>query len=553
MMYFLLCLAQANPFASAAQLEMERALNELTLPDQPKPYWIGMELSEGRYHLSTAKNGALFSHYEGDVQAARIEVRVGEAEFDNGNFNASGARGVILRQLPTEDNELALRQEFWLGLDRAYKSAVEAYSEKKAAFDGREYNVERELLPATVQETAFYTPILNEDWTADFATQLSTTFSDFAFLEDNSVLVYTEAAADHYLNTEGFFTSQPQTRVMIRVEASARSKDGALNRTVRSWVLPSRDTLASIEEYQSELRSMALWLKKLEDAPIEEDYLGPVVFETQASVELFRQLLQPQLSATPPLAEMPDFDGEIPAVIPTSRIGRRLLPDGWSVVDDIPGNQGQIGAYQFDDQGVSPQKVVLIENGVVQDLLMSRIPRKGFASSTGHGRALGRDPLFAFPGVVEVIPRRRTSSKRMRKKALKMAKQTGLDYVLVIQNIEPLSQTNMFEIAFSGSEQLSGLTLPTEAYRLYSDGSTEPVRGLSFVGVDRKVLRDIIVAGEQSSFIGMTDDSSGRYGIGPISGMGVSWSAPAVLIGELELRGQGGQELRIIPRKVAQQ
>ena len=136
----------------------------------------------------------------------------------------------------------------------------------------------------------------------------------------------------------------------------------------------------------------------------------------------------------------------------------------------------------------------------------------------------------------------------MQRKALKMAKQTGLDYVLIIKQIEPLSQTNMFEIAFSGSEQLSGITLPTEAYRLYIDGRTEPVRGLTFVGVDRKVLRDIIFAGEQSDFIGMKDDCTGRYGIGPIGGMDVSWSAPAVLIGEMELRGQGGKELRIVPR-----
>jgi hypothetical protein len=298
---------------------------------------------------------------------------------------------------------------------------------------------------------------------------------------------------------------------------------------------------------------MALWLKTLEDAPIEDDYLGPVIFEEQASVELFRQLLQPQLSATPPPAEMPDFNGEIPVVIPMSRIGRRLLPDGWSVVDDAPAHPDEVGFYTLDEQGVPPQRVSLIEDGVVTDLLMSRIPRKGFSESTGHGRGLGRDPLYAFPSVVEVSPKRHVSIAKMHRKALKMASQTGLDYVLVIKHIEPLSQTNMFEIAFSGSEQLSGLTLPTETYRLYADGHIEPVRGASFVGIDRKILRDIVLAGEQSPFIGLKDDSSGRYGIGSLSGMKVSWSAPTVLIGEMEVRGQGGQEVRLIPRKKTQE
>ena len=413
--YLLNSLVFANPFTSAAQIEMERAIKELSLPDQPKPHWIGMELSEGRYHFSTAKNGALFSYYEGDVQAARIEVRVGTAQFDNGNFDASGSRGIILKQVPTKDNELALRQELWLGVDAAYKSAVEAYSEKKAAFDGREYPLETELLPTQVQKTEFYAPTLSVDWTADFAIQLSSAFKEFDFLEENQVLVYTEDAADHYLNTEGIFTSQPQTEVLIRVEASARASDGSLNRTVRSWVLPNREALASVDEYQLELKEMAIWLKGLEDAPVEEDYLGPVLFEHQPAVELFRQLLLPQLSATPPLAEMPDFDGELPVVIPTSRVGRRLLPDGWSVVDDIPAHPDLNGAYQFDDQGIPPERVDLIENGVVTDLLMSRIPRKGFTESTGHARALGRDPLFAFPGVIEVNPKRHVSQKRMQK------------------------------------------------------------------------------------------------------------------------------------------
>ena len=552
-MIFLLCsLAQANPLLTAAQIEMSRALNELSLPDQPKPYWIGMELSEGRYHYATAKNGALFSYAEGDVQSVRCEVRVGSIEFDNGNFNASGAQGIISRSMPTEDHELALRQELWLGLDQAYKSAVEAYSEKEAAFEGRDYSKKMELLPAKTQTTEFYEPILLDDWTAAFATQLSAAFQEFSFLEDHQVALYSEEAAEHYINTEGFSISQPSSEILIRVEATARAADGSLNRTLRSWVISDRESLAPIEEYQSQLKDMALWLKTLEAAPIEEDYLGPVIFEEQASVELFRQLLQSQLSATPPPAEMPDFNGEIPVVIPKSRIGRRLLPDGWSVVDDAPAHPDKVGFYAFDDQGVPPQRVALIEDGVVNNLLMSRIPRKGFSESTGHGRGLGRDPLYAFPSVVEVSPSRHVSTAKMHRKALKMASQAGLDYVLVVKHIEPLSQTNMFEIAFSGSEQLSGLTLPTEIYRLYADGHAEPVRGASFVGVDRKVLRDIILAGEQSEFIGLKDDSSGRYGIGSISGMKVSWSAPSVLIGEMELRGQGGQEQRLVPRTEAQ-
>ena len=100
------------------------------------------------------------------------------------------------------------------------------------------------------------------------------------------------------------------------------------------------------------------------------------------------------------------------------------------------------------------------------------------------------------------------------------------------------------------SPALAGLTPPEEAYRLYADGREEPVRGLQFSGVDRRVLRDIIANGRTSTPIQMLDGSgtSERFTLGEAGGVPVSWTAPAVLITEMELRGNAGGELRIIPR-----
>ena len=64
-------------------------------------------------------------------------------------------------------------------------------------------------------------------------------------------------------------------------------------------------------------------------------------------------------------------------VIPDSRVGRRLLPEGWDVIDDPISNPSLDGSYIYDDQGVVAQKVHVVENGVVKNLLMTRIPREG--------------------------------------------------------------------------------------------------------------------------------------------------------------------------------
>jgi len=547
----LLCstLAFGSAIITAASLEMERALEGLSLPDQPSPYWIGYHIEDSHIQKAYSSNGSLLFANENALRIARIDVRVGELSFDNRNFNSfSSNQGIVRKPLPTDDNVLALRRELWLGLDDAYKGAVEGYAEKEAAYEGREYPLEQEMLPLNIEKNEVLSVQYPTNWSTDLSNQLSSVLSSYDFLEDNLVVVYGKTGVEHIINSEGHLVSQPKNLTIVRMEAETRAEDGSPLHNMRSWVVQNPEDLPSIEEMQQQARDMALWLQTLQSAPIEEDYLGPVLFEEEASVELFRQLLLSQLSATPPPSEPPDFSGEIPRVIPSSRLGRRLLPSGWSITDDALSNPNSAGSYLYDSEGITPQKVTLVKDGIVSDLLMSRIPRDGFSSSTGHGRSLGRDRRIAITSVVQVLPQKNKSSKVLRRKGIQMARQTGQDYILVVKKVEPLALSSNFEIAFSGDGPLSGLTLPLEIYRLYADGSEVPVRGASFVGVDKRVLRDIVVAGPQSSFIGLTDDHYGRYGLGYSGGIPVAWSAPSVLIAEMELRGQGGQELRILPK-----
>ena len=45
------------------------------------------------------------------------------------------------------------------------------------------------------------------------------------------------------------------------------------------------------------------------------------------------------------------------------------------------------GNYEYDDEGQKAQRVALIEDGVLKNFLMSRLPIASFANSNGHGRA----------------------------------------------------------------------------------------------------------------------------------------------------------------------
>jgi len=293
------------------------------------------------------------------------------------------------------------------------------------------------------------------------------------------------------------------------------------------------------------VRELGGWLTGLRSAQVEEDYLGPVLFEGPAAVELFSQLLAAEISGTPPTEEEGStFDvGQAP----TARLGRRLLPVGWSVVDD-PTSATGLGRYAYDHEGVAPRRVELVKDGVVRDVLMSRIPRKDVAGSTGHARALGGDRRAAMPANVTVTPRRTVSDRQMRRMAQRLAAQTGRDYVLVVRRMLPTALVESLDIGVSGEGPLPGLTPPYEAVRLYADGREEPVRSLRFSGVDRRVLRDIAAAGAGVGPVDVLDGppGPGRYGIGATGGVPVTWDVPSVLITELELVAGGGGEPRAL-------
>jgi hypothetical protein len=220
------------------------------------------------------------------------------------------------------------------------------------------------------------------------------------------------------------------------------------------------------------------------------------------------------------------------------------------VVDDPTSNPDTAGHYTHDFDAVEAQRTEVVQDGVLKDVLMSRIPRAHRQASTGHGRSLGADRREAMPAQVTITPRRGKSHRALRRSALQYARSTGLPYVLVVRRLTPPAISEDFQFAVTGDGPLAGLTSPTEVYRLYPDGREEPVRGLRFVGVDRRVLRDITASGKTGTPLNALDapGSSARFSLGPLGGLPVTWAAPDVVIGELELHGSGGGESRVVPR-----
>jgi len=542
--------APSTVLQSALGAELERARG-LQLPDGATPYLVLYDVLDGAMRDSVAEDGTLVRSTDERYRNVRTEVRVGDYTVDSSNFSGFGEPdGVESRRLPVEDNELAIRREAWLATDTAYKHAVETLSHKLAARKGLKEPPPPDYQPVQPSVRAPGTHPGNA-WSSAEVDQLARGLSaaaSIAGVESAQVEVRDWHGWRLLLDTTGTAAWQPTGNVVIRVEANVRRADGSSVRDARWWVGRDASSLPDAAALEAAAHDMATRLLATAAAPAPKPWLGPVLFEGPAAAELFSQLLAPELAGTRPMEEDDsgeDFGG---GSVPLARLGRRLLPEGWTAWDDPTTHTGAAGEYAIDHEGVVPHKVDLIFDGVLKDVLMSRIPSKDRTESTGHGRGLGNDRRGALPGFVHVKPPKLLAEKKLRADAIRLAKEVGQDGVLVIQRLMPPAMVDHLDVAFSGEGPLAGLTAPYEACMLHSNGTCDPVRNLRFVGVDRRALRDIVGASAGAGPIDMLDGPPGpqRYMIGATGGVPVTWDVPSVLVSEMELDVAVGGEPRVL-------
>jgi len=551
----LLILMQLNAEAGTPELaevmisEMERSVDQLQLDEMGPPWRISLDLVDIVQTHVVTDFGALMDERTQDVdhptRYLRAEVRQGGPEYDSGDYG--GGRNANMERLPTDLAEDYFRRKIWLQVDKAYKSAVAGFTRKKVALAPEDAD-RPAVAPAQLPQSMTWPELsLDHGWVRELTLDLSGVLRDYPGLEQGRAEGAFGQARVLSVSTEGLRLNRIYPELVFRVQAKIRAKDGSLLQNSRSWVARDRDELPAKEAMLSDVREMADWLIQASEAEVLEDYIGPVLFKQQASVEFFRQLAMPEILGSPPPVEARNVNSSRPAQPPrVARIGRRLLPAGWSLVDDAT-EQG-VGHYLWDYEGVAPRSVQVIEDGILREALMSRIPLNGNSLSTGHGRSSGASRRVAMPARVTIRPPRSVSERRLERLALRQARALKRDSVLVVRHMEPLALLSRFEIYFSGDEVPAGLTSPTEAYLLYRDGRRVPVRSSRFLGVDRRAMRDIIAAGRPNAMRGVMDrhPSEMRYSLGWTSGLQSGWSTPSILVSELELVSRPGGVRRIL-------
>jgi len=540
--------AQAEPIQDALDAELQRSMDELVLPDADPPYFVAYTLFDTQMAYAEASFGGLVRSGQNHRRPLRAEVRVGSYETDNSNFSSFGddPSGITGASLVLDDDPVAIRRDLWVVTDDAYKSAVEGLSRKLAS---RSQGPQEERYPDFSAADPHHLVARIPSGSPDarqmeaFARDLSAAMCGHPRVEYSRAYASDAFWTRYLVNSEGTHIVDDGRLLVVRVVAEARADDGALVKDTCSWLARSNEQLPDPERMLDEVREMLRRLDVIAAAPKVDDYLGPVLFEGQAAAELFRQLLVPQLMGTPP--EETDSAWDMGDGRPLARIGRRVLPADFLVWDDpATVSQDLAGAYQVDHEGVPAQPVDLVRDGVVRALLMSRTPREDLERSNGHGRGGTDSRIVGMPGVLFAEQRRGPNEHQLLAQAFRMARQSGLDHVLLVRLMDdPAMRTasSVRRIRFGESDGPT-LTIPLEVVRLFRDGREEPVRNARFFASDHRVLRDVVGAtgNVRYDYLAPPVLHGGTNWIsGPTSGVPVTLQVPrTVLVSEMEIGPQ---------------
>ncbi|MEN0065346.1 MAG: metallopeptidase TldD-related protein [Myxococcota bacterium] len=536
--------AFADPMVDGLKAEVDRAMRDLDLPNAPRPYHIGLRMSDIQSVRMSAAYGGLLRREVSPSRRLSAEVRVGDADHDNSNFDVF-QDGWNSRRTVLGSDPLALRHDAWLLVDESYKDAIEALAAKDAALQRRALGAKVPDFAPGPAQTAFLPLPTEPDPQAIEASirSASKRFLDHPQIEASKVYVRAAQGREIVVDSGGTTVVRPVDRVGVRVAARVRADDGAsmVDQAVfvtRGDEVPDEKALA--EATDALVERLEAWRA----APVaQEAYVGPVLFEADAAVALVRRLLVPALTGTPPKDKPPR--GSRVAVFGKAEgesamsAKRRVLPAGWFVDDDPMRDPTSPAAYAFDSEGEPARKVELVRNGIVQSHLMTRTPRLSQIQSTGHARGKTGTMLRAMPANLEVRAPKQRSERKLRRQALRLAADYGLDYYVVIRRIQDpaveelgLGPSLNFAILL-GMAKAEALPGPVVAVKVYADGREELVRGWAFGDFDRGLFRDVAAAGaqvERTLLLPSPGESAA-----PASGYAVAISTPSLLIDEVEL------------------
>jgi predicted Zn-dependent protease len=517
---------------STMQAELDRARTSLEKSD-PAPYFISYEVYDQHTMVVAGTYGTIVTSNMANRRWADVTMRVGSPAMDN-THNENRDSGISSGALPLADDRDAIARTLWELTDREYRRATPAYAKVmtnnsvNAAEEDKSPDFSREAAQAHVETPAAPIAFNQKEW-EEKVRKYSALFRKYPEIYNSTVTLQVEQTISYFVSSEGSKVETPGVMARLVVEANTRADDGMDLVRVETFESTKPEGLPSEKELTAKEEKMASDLKALRQAPLAEPFDGPALLSGRAAAVFFHEVLGHRLEGH---RQRGDTEGQTF----TKKVNQPVLPAFLSVYDDP--TLGTIngvplsGSYSHDDEGVPSQRVPLIQDGILKNFLMSRMPITNFSKSNGHGRHQAGFMPTGRQGNLIVQSTKTVKDSEMRAQLIDEVKKEGKPYGLYFEDVQGGFTLTTRELpqAFQ--------VLPVIVWRVYPDGRPDQlVRGVDIVGTPLASLNRILLTGDKTEvFNGICGAESGS--------VPVSASAPAMLFSEMEVQKRSASRER---------
>ncbi|WP_428897304.1 putative Zn-dependent protease-like protein [Parelusimicrobium proximum] len=464
----------------AMQDELLRTQKNLKAPGFQSPYFISYTMVDSRGYEILAAMGAVVKNEPHDRYIdADVNIRVGSPKFDNSGYSGFYSEQSYKINMQPGTGYDTIRHAFWALSDLEYKDAVEQLERKKAYRQKKHITeIYDDFSKVKVQqiEEKKETQVFDADLYADIIKEMSAVGKSYKHLKKFNVKINFFDRDVYYLDTEKTWYKNSKISARIILNASLQTADGFEINDNSEMVYASLSEIPSKEELLEKAKKFASGMEEFYTAKKMTPYIGPVLFENGAAATLLNRWFLPNISRTKPYwIEEGEDNG---AGKFRNSLGLPVISHIFNVVDDplmaYYGDTKLAGTYAIDDEGAPAEKVELVKNGRLVNLLTTRSLTKGQTASNGHGRGLWGFAR-AMPSNIFFLPSVTVPANELKDKLIEKCKELGLEYCVRVERM--------------------GDTL--NVYKVYTEsGKEEAAYGAELINMSTKLLRAIEYAGD---------------------------------------------------------
>ncbi len=503
--------------------ELDRNMKELKSPDLDKPFFMMYGITDQKNNRISASMGAIVETNQSSFRyQSTTRILVGDYEFNDESLDDDifSDPSALDLDIPLDDDYWGIRRAFWASTDNVYRSAARHFNQHKMTLKESKKTLEelphRSFVkgkPTTIVSTGNTPPFDHAKWEENLR-KLSAIFLSYPEVEHSMITVNSSQGHEYLINSEGVVTKVPFNRVTLIGMGQSKNEEGEMFFKIMKHDASSMDELPTVPQLQQEIKTLIENLKISMTTPkFEEEYYGPVLLVGNSVASVFNRILftgRENLMATDELPTTTGYVNNSNIDFMINKIGKNFLNESISIIANptlkVFNGVDLIGSYDIDAEGFVPSEVVLVENGILKNLLDNRTRTNNINLPSGYANG---------PGVLKINYNSASTFQNLKSMLIEEAKKEGLEYAIMVRDNN--------EFGF------------TDVIRVYvADGKEEVVRNAVPNTNSFKVLRNILDATKAQQVVNLGGSEFSQFGEGSFQ---TSFIVPeAMLLRDIEIQ-----------------